>query len=59
MLTYFDRYFVGINDAANASGSAFARIAKNASDIAAQNTAIGTNADAINAINDADNGILA
>lgn len=47
------------NDAANASGSAFARIAKNASDIAAQNTAIGTNADAINAINDADNGILA
>lgn len=47
------------DDAANASGSAFARIAKNASDIAAQNTAIGTNADAINAINDADNGILA
>lgn len=47
------------NDAADASGSAFARIAKNASDIAAHNTAIGTNADAINAINDADNGILA
>ena len=47
------------NDAANASGSAFARIAQNASDITANATAIGTNTDAINAINDADNGILA
>lgn len=47
------------DDAANASGSAFARIAQNASDITANATAIGTNADAINAINDADNGILA
>lgn len=47
------------DDAANASGSAFARIAQNASDITANATAIGTNTDAINAINDADNGILA
>lgn len=47
------------DDEANASGSAFARIAQNASDITANATAIGTNADAINAINDADNGILA
>ena len=47
------------DDAANASGSAFARIAQNASDITANATAIGTNTDAINAINDADNAILA
>ena len=47
------------DDAANASGSAFARIAQNASDITANATAITTNTNSINAINNAETGIYA
>lgn len=47
------------DDAANASGSAFARIAKNASDITANATAIETNANSIKDINNAETGIYA
>lgn len=47
------------NDAANASGSAFARIAQNASDISVNAAAISTNADGIKAINHATTGIYA
>lgn len=48
-----------VNDAANASGSAFARIAQNAKDITSNNTAIKTNTDSINDINNAETGIYA
>lgn len=47
------------NDAANASGSAFARIAQNAKDITANGAAIETNTNSINAINNAETGIYA
>ena len=47
------------DDAANASGSAFARIAQNASDITANATAIETNANSIKDINHAETGIYA
>jgi len=47
------------NDAANASGSAFARIAQNAKDITANGAAIKTNTDNIDAINNAETGIYA
>lgn len=47
------------DDAANASGSAFARIAQNASDIAANAAGIQTNTNSINAINNAETGIYA
>lgn len=47
------------DDAANASGSAFARIAQNAKDITANGAAIKTNADNIDAINHAETGIYA
>lgn len=47
------------NDEANASGSAFARIAQNASDITANAAGITTNTNSINAINNAETGIYA
>ena len=47
------------DDAANASGSAFARIAQNASNITANATAIETNANSIKDINNAETGIYA
>lgn len=47
------------DDAANASGSAFARIAQNAKDITANATAIETNANSIKDINNAKTGIYA
>lgn len=47
------------DDAANASGSAFARIAQNVSDITANATAIETNANSIKDINNAETGIYA
>lgn len=47
------------DDEANASGSAFARIAQNAKDITANATAITTNTNSINAINNAETGIYA
>ena len=47
------------DDAANASGSAFARIAKNASDISSNAAGIQTNTNSINAINNAETGIYA
>lgn len=47
------------DDEANASGSAFARIAQNAKDITANGAAIETNTNSINAINNAETGIYA
>lgn len=47
------------NDEANASGSAFARIAQNANDITANAAGITTNTNSINAINNAETGIYA
>lgn len=47
------------DDEANASGSAFARIAQNASDITANAAGITTNTNSINAINNAETGIYA
>lgn len=47
------------SDAANASGSAFARIAQNASDISSNAAGIQTNTNSINDINNAETGIYA
>ena len=47
------------DDEANASGSAFARIAQNAKDITANGAAIETNTNSINAINNVETGIYA